>query len=196
MQAARKRDLPLALQSFNDADVSSACSDIAMPQTTTTSTTSTLTVTQTTTATTTTTSEIPRTTTTSAVTTTTFTTFPEDTSTILTTTPTVTTTTTTAYAVATECASVVVDNTYPSNGDYDRMSDPSLTQDSCCRACFDAPGCGSWFYGPGYCALGRPSDMSTISTECPAGKASYQLVSGNSFVTGEGPCSSGFIPPQ
>ncbi|KAJ7138797.1 hypothetical protein C8R46DRAFT_1047219 [Mycena filopes] len=104
MQAARKRDLPLPLQSFNEAEIISACSEIVMPQTTTTSTTSTLTVPQTKTDKTTTTSEIARTTTTSAITTITFTTFPEDTQTTFTTTPTTTTTTATAYAIGTQCA--------------------------------------------------------------------------------------------
>ncbi|KAJ7777213.1 hypothetical protein B0H16DRAFT_1449329 [Mycena metata] len=153
MQAAQKRDiLPPRLRQFDDAEISAACSDIAMPQTEY-QTATTVTVDETETDTFTTTSFVGPTTTTTTVNVIT-TTYTQDTSTTLFTTLTATTTSTTAVPTATLCAESrrIAQIGIASDGGTVAVF-THLDANHCCLKCFGdiivdgaIPNCGAWQY--------------------------------------------------
>ncbi|KAJ7173522.1 hypothetical protein C8R46DRAFT_116625 [Mycena filopes] len=198
--AARKRmehkraELPLPLQRFNESQISAACSDIVMPQTTTTIATVETSVSGTRT--------VPATITTA----TTFVTSTEsvdgtetDSSTVLT----VTTTATTARETTTLCAEsqpISDIETSPDGGSIQFTSTDSA--EACCRLCFaPASRCGVWKYSDvdaPRCELGIDANDATFTApptaQCPQ-YGRYILVAGATFVGGYGPCSAGpFVP--
>ncbi|KAJ7027945.1 hypothetical protein C8F04DRAFT_1266533 [Mycena alexandri] len=199
--AARKRDLPLPLRQFDDAEVSSACSDIVMPQTDFQTATTTTTVAQTETDTTTTTSNIPPTTTITATTTL----YPEDTETDFSTAPPVTTTTTTTFLpVMTQCAPSRPVSLITTGSDGGKITFTSNipTADACCQLCFGnaTSYCGAWKWCEfdGSCELGvgamDPGSSAPASDQCPT-LGRYEFTEPGAFVGGDGPCSSGQYAP-
>ncbi|KAJ7036509.1 hypothetical protein C8F04DRAFT_471788 [Mycena alexandri] len=198
MQAVvHKRDLPPPLQRFNESEISAACSDIAMPQTT--YQTSTTTAEQTATATTTT--QIPATTTTTTTTLATTTLFPSDTETDYAATLTATTTApgtpTTTVCAQSQPVSDIITGT---DGGTIGAGTTVTSAEECCQLCF-APlsGCGVWKYAAidNSCELGTgavdPSSTAPPTGQCPH-YGRYTLVAGVSFVGGQGPCSAGQYP--
>ncbi|KAJ7027946.1 hypothetical protein C8F04DRAFT_1237901 [Mycena alexandri] len=182
----RKRDmLPHWLQHFNETEVSSACSELVMPQTTF----QTATVTQT--DTTTTTSQIGPTTTTATLTFTS-TTLSLVTETDSTTTLTATTTATTAYAIATECAQPSYFASVTS--DSDSFFNTGVQQDaySCCTVCLsDSAGCGFYYLDSNqncFIAVARGT-VESPNLQCPSGFSQYTVdTSSDENVGGLGPC--------
>ncbi|KAJ7036513.1 hypothetical protein C8F04DRAFT_1094711 [Mycena alexandri] len=196
MQATQKRDmLPPGLRHFDDAEVSAACSDIAMPQTAY-QTATTVIADQTETDTFTTTSFIGPTTTTTTLAVTT-TTFPPDTETDLATTLTATTTSTTAFPTATLCAQSrsIAQIGIASDGGSVQIFN-NLNADQCCLKCFGTfaiPNCGAWQYDSvlGACQIASGAQMGLETRSGCLLVGRYIVTDGGAFMGGDGPCSGG-----
>ncbi|KAJ7027949.1 hypothetical protein C8F04DRAFT_1399296 [Mycena alexandri] len=182
----RKRDmLPHWLQHFNETEVSSACSELVMPQITF----QTATVTQT--DTTTTTSQIGPTTTTATLTFTS-TTLSLVTETDSTTTLTATTTATTAYAIATECAQPVHFASVTSDSATFYSTDVQPDADLCCAVCLNnSAGCGFYYLDSNhncFISVANGTDESP-DLQCPNGVSQYIYDTSSSDASGGlGPC--------